>query len=100
MKVSNISYFTIYAYTVSSFSTSILVVKMSHYEVLFLYVLDQRPWSEWKRTDASCIQHTGHDVEQVQELYSMCEEPLLNSCSHRKKLHWDNNNTSYLSPMN
>ncbi|CAF1183734.1 unnamed protein product [Rotaria sp. Silwood1] len=24
----------------------------------------QRPWSEWKRTDTSCIQHTGHDVEQ------------------------------------
>ncbi|CAF1553370.1 unnamed protein product [Rotaria sp. Silwood1] len=61
---------------------------------------NQRPWSEWKRTDASCIQHTGHDVEQVQELYSMCEEPLINYCSHRKKLHWDNNNTSYLSPMN
>ncbi|CAF4633632.1 unnamed protein product, partial [Rotaria sp. Silwood2] len=31
----------------------------------------QRPWSEWKRSDESCIQHTGHDVEQVQQLYSM-----------------------------
>ncbi|CAF5104661.1 unnamed protein product, partial [Rotaria sp. Silwood1] len=37
----------------------------------------QRPWSEWKHTDASCIEHTGHDVEQVQELYSTCEEPLI-----------------------
>ncbi|CAF0908432.1 unnamed protein product [Rotaria sordida] len=61
---------------------------------------NQRPWSEWKRTDASCIQHTGHDVEQVQELYSMCEESLVNYCSHRNKLHWNNTNTSYLSSMN
>ncbi|CAF4193621.1 unnamed protein product, partial [Rotaria sordida] len=61
---------------------------------------NQRPWSEWKRTDASCIQHTGHDVEQVHELCSMCEGPLVNYCSHRNKLHWDNISTSYLSPMN
>ncbi|CAF2715941.1 unnamed protein product [Rotaria sp. Silwood2] len=61
---------------------------------------NQRPWSEWKRTDTSCIQHTGQDVEQVQELYSMCEEPLINYCSHRDKLHWNSTGTSYLSPMN
>jgi len=56
----------------SSLSISKLVVEMNHYAGVF-YILDQRPWSEWKCTDASCIQHTGHDVEQVQELYSMCK---------------------------
>ncbi|CAF2647051.1 unnamed protein product [Rotaria sp. Silwood2] len=34
---------------------------------------EQRPWSDWRRTDESCIQHTGHDVEQIEQLYSMCE---------------------------
>ncbi|CAF1316509.1 unnamed protein product [Rotaria sp. Silwood1] len=61
---------------------------------------DQRPWSEWKHTDASCIEHTGHDVEQVQELYSTCEEPLIGYCSHRNKLHASSATTSDLSPMN
>ncbi len=51
-----------------------------------LNILDQRPWSEWKRTNTSCIQHTGHDVEQLEELYSLCEEPLINYCAHRDKL--------------
>jgi hypothetical protein len=43
----------------------------------FIHLLGQRPWSEWSRTDASCIQHTGYDIEQVQELYSMSEQPLI-----------------------
>ncbi|CAF4114655.1 unnamed protein product [Rotaria sp. Silwood2] len=60
----------------------------------------QRPWSEWRRTDASCIQHTGYDVEQVQELYSMCEQPLINYCSHRSEQLTNSTTTSYLSPMN
>ncbi|CAF1070386.1 unnamed protein product [Rotaria sordida] len=60
----------------------------------------QRPWSEWKRTNASCIQHTGYDVEQVQELYSMCEEPLINYCSHKNYRLTDGAATFYLSPMN
>ncbi|CAF1346933.1 unnamed protein product, partial [Didymodactylos carnosus] len=29
----------------------------------------QRPWSEWKRTDASCLQHTGHDGQVTLEQY-------------------------------
>ncbi|CAF4234485.1 unnamed protein product [Rotaria sp. Silwood2] len=61
---------------------------------------EQRPWSEWKRTDASRIQHTGHDVEQIQELYSMCEEALINYCSHKNYRHTNSAATSYLSPMN
>ncbi|CAF3863872.1 unnamed protein product [Rotaria sp. Silwood1] len=61
---------------------------------------NQRPWSEWKRTDVSCIPHTGHNVEQVQELYSMCEEPLINYCSHRDKVLANSTTRSYLSPMN
>ncbi|CAF3852707.1 unnamed protein product, partial [Rotaria sp. Silwood1] len=60
----------------------------------------QRPWSEWRRTNASCIQHTGYDVEQVQELYSMCEEPLVNYCSHKDYRLTNSAATSYLSPMN
>ncbi|CAF3001569.1 unnamed protein product [Rotaria sp. Silwood2] len=60
----------------------------------------QRPWSEWRRTNASCIQHTGYDVEQVQELYSMCEEPLVNYCSHKDYRLTYSAATSYLSPMN
>ncbi|CAF3502581.1 unnamed protein product [Rotaria sp. Silwood2] len=60
----------------------------------------QRPWSEWKRSDESCIQHTGHDVEQVQQLYSMCEQSLRNYCSHRNVQHSNSTNTPYLSPMN
>ncbi|CAF1337255.1 unnamed protein product [Rotaria sordida] len=60
----------------------------------------QRPWSEWSRSNESCIQHTGHDIEQVQELYSMCEQSLINYCSHRNKEHTDSTITPYLSPMN
>ncbi len=30
----------------------------------------------------------------------MCEEPLINYCSHRNKLHPDDTTTIYLSPMN
>ncbi|CAF1561330.1 unnamed protein product, partial [Rotaria sordida] len=73
------------------------VANQQHFQILDD---NQRSWSEWKRTDASCIQHTGHDVEQVHELYSMCEEPLINYCSHRNKLHVSSATTSYLSPMN
>ncbi|CAF1550003.1 unnamed protein product [Rotaria sordida] len=60
----------------------------------------QRPWSEWKRTDESCIQHTGHDIEQIQQLYSMCEESLICYRSHRKEQHADDNIIPYLSPIN
>ncbi|CAF4129194.1 unnamed protein product [Rotaria sordida] len=60
----------------------------------------QRPWSECRRTNASCIQHTGCEVEQVQELYSMCEEPLINYCSHKNYRLTNSAVTSYLSPMN
>jgi hypothetical protein len=33
---------------------------------LFLYIVEQCPWSEWRRT--------AHGAEQVQQLYSMCEQ--------------------------
>ena len=62
--------------------------------------LEQRPWLEWRRSDESCLQHTGHDIEQVQQLYSMCEQPLLNYCSHRNRRHTSSTMTPYLSPMN
>ncbi|CAF1290311.1 unnamed protein product [Rotaria sordida] len=29
-----------------------------------LHFVEQRPWSQWSRTDESCLQHTGHDLEQ------------------------------------
>ncbi|CAF4402163.1 unnamed protein product [Rotaria sp. Silwood2] len=61
---------------------------------------EQRPWSEWRRTNASCLQHTDHDVEQVQELYSMCEQLLMNYCSHKNHQLTNSATTSYLSPMN
>ena len=67
--------------------------------LLILLFLEQRPWSEWRRSDESCLQHTGHDIEQVQ-LYSMCEQPLLNYCSHRNRQHTSSTMTPYLSPMN
>ena len=65
-----------------------------------LYIIEQRPWSEWRRTNESCVQHTGLDVEQIQELYSMCEQPLMDYCSHKNYRHTNSINTSYLSPMN
>ena len=36
-----------------------------------MHLIEQRPWSEWSRSDECCLQHAGHDVEQVQDLYSM-----------------------------
>ncbi|CAF3080347.1 unnamed protein product, partial [Rotaria sp. Silwood2] len=63
-------------------------------------IVKQRPWSEWKRTDESCIQHTGHDIEQIQQLYSMCEESLIRYRSHTKEQHADDNIIPYLSPIN
>ncbi|CAF3355046.1 unnamed protein product [Rotaria sp. Silwood2] len=61
---------------------------------------EQRPWSEWDRTYESCVQHTGHDIEQVHQLYSMCEQSLIKYCLHRTKKQSDNINTTSLSPMN
>ncbi len=61
---------------------------------------EQRPWSEWGLTNESCKQHTGDDIEQVQQLYSMCEQQLMNYCLRRTKEQSNNTNTSLLSPMN
>ncbi|CAF4936614.1 unnamed protein product, partial [Rotaria sp. Silwood1] len=61
---------------------------------------EQRPWSEWSGTNQSCVQHTGNDIEQVHQLYSMCEQSLINYCMHRTKQQSDNVNTISLSPMN
>ena len=48
----------------------------------------------------SCLQHTRHGVEQVEDLYSMCEQSLLNYCQHRNEEDPNINITPYLSPMN
>ncbi|CAF1543075.1 unnamed protein product [Adineta ricciae] len=61
---------------------------------------EQRPWSEWRLTDESCIQHTAHDTEQIRQLYSMCEESLIRYRSHRKEQRTDGTVTSCLSPIN
>ncbi|CAF2014402.1 unnamed protein product [Rotaria magnacalcarata] len=61
---------------------------------------EQRPWSEWDRSDQSCIHHTWHDIEQIHQLYSICEQSLINYCLHRTKQQSDNVKTSSLSPMN
>lgn len=66
----------------------------------FPLFLGQRPWSDWGRSDASCLQHTGHDIDQVQQLYSMCEQSLLNYCAHRNEKRSDSTNALFLSPMN
>ena len=63
-------------------------------------LVEQRPWSEWQRSDESCVQHTGLDIEQVQELYDMCEESLKKYRLHRYKQQTDIADRSYLSPMN
>jgi hypothetical protein len=69
--------------------------------ILFCFdFLEQRPWSEWGRTNESCLQHTGHDTEQVQQLYSMCEQLLIDYCYHRNKEYPNSTSTTYLSPMN
>ncbi|CAF5081600.1 unnamed protein product, partial [Rotaria sp. Silwood1] len=60
----------------------------------------QRPWSEWGLINESCVQHKAHDIEQVQQLYSMCEQSLMNHCLHRPKQESNNTNTPFLSPMN
>ena len=41
-----------------------MIVSTYAYDSCFI-ILEQRPWSEWKRSDESCRQHTGHDIEQI-----------------------------------
>jgi len=67
---------------------------------LCVFIVEQRPWSKWRRTDESCVQHTGFDVEQVQQLYDMCEQSLINYYSHRNEQLTNSIKTTYLSPMN
>ncbi|CAF1274018.1 unnamed protein product [Rotaria sordida] len=67
---------------------------------LFVVEQKQRPWSEWSRGNGSCIQHTGHDIEQVQLLYSMCEQLLTEYCTNRKRQETKSTNTPYLLPIN
>ncbi|CAF3663992.1 unnamed protein product [Rotaria sordida] len=55
---------------------------------------------KWQRSDESCVQHTELDVERVQELYDMCEEPLKKYRLHRYEQQTDIADRSYLSPMN
>jgi hypothetical protein len=78
MTVSNINFVHPHTLLISLFCTMEFIL-------LSLYVVEQRPWSEWQRSDESCVQHTGLDVEQVQQLYDMCEQSLLDYCSHRNE---------------
>ncbi|CAF1358711.1 unnamed protein product [Rotaria sordida] len=49
-----------------------------------LHFVEQRPWSQWSRTDESCLQHTGHDLEQHYhaERYIATEFDLSPSTMH------------------
>lgn len=64
------------------------------------YITDQRPWSDWSRSNNSCKQHTGHDIEQVQRIYNMCEQSLIEYCTNRKQQYTQSSNVTFLSPMN
>ncbi|CAF0883242.1 unnamed protein product [Rotaria sordida] len=60
----------------------------------------QRPWSEWSRNNESCAQHTGLDIEQVQFLYSLCEQSITEYCTNRKRQQTIDTDVPYLSPIN
>ncbi|CAF3356073.1 unnamed protein product, partial [Rotaria sp. Silwood2] len=60
----------------------------------------QYPWSVWSRNNQSCLQHTGHDIEQIQQLFVICEKSLINYRTHRKQKSTTDTNVPYLSPMN
>ncbi|CAF3811031.1 unnamed protein product [Rotaria sp. Silwood1] len=60
----------------------------------------QRPWSEWSLNNQSCIQHTGHDIEQIQQLFLICSQSLMNYCARRRHQCTTDTNVPYLSPMN
>ena len=62
--------------------------------------LGQRPWSEWSRNNESCTQHTGLDIEQVQFLYSLCEQFITEYCTNRKRQQTTDTDVPYLSPIN
>ncbi|CAF3121603.1 unnamed protein product [Rotaria sp. Silwood2] len=61
---------------------------------------EQRPWFEWSRSDESCTQHTGHDIEQVQQVFNMWEQSLIEFCMNRKQQHTTDTNNKFLSPIN
>ena len=63
-------------------------------------MVEQRPLFDWSRTNESCVQHTRHDIEQIEQLYSMCKQSLINYCYNRHKSHSNSTNTTSLSPMN
>ncbi|CAF4583117.1 unnamed protein product [Rotaria sp. Silwood2] len=67
-------------------------------EIQMLYD-EQRPWSEWSLSNNSCTQHTGHDIEQVRQLYSFCEQSLVEYCTNRKQ-QATSTDIPYLSPIN
>ena len=69
-------------------------------DVFISYIVEQRPWSEWSSSDNSCIQHTGHDIEQVERLYSMCKQSLVEYCANRKQQYTKTSDVALLSPMN
>ncbi|CAF1298484.1 unnamed protein product [Rotaria sordida] len=74
--------------------------QISNFQELQTLYVDQRPWSEWSRSNDSCIQHTGHDIEQVQLLYNMCEQSLIEYCTNRKQQCSSSTKMPYLSPIN
>ena len=66
----------------------------------YFIILEPHSWSQWKCSDESWRHHTEHDIEQVQQLYSLCEQSLLNYYSHRNEQQIDDINTPFLSPIN
>lgn len=38
----------------------------------------QPPWSDWSTDEKTVLQRTGHTVEEVQRLYDLCKEDLIN----------------------
>lgn len=62
--------------------------------------VDQYPWSEWGRSDNSCRQHTGLDLEQVQLLFDLCEQSIVKYCANRKQQLQQNTGVPLLSPIN
>ncbi|CAF1368771.1 unnamed protein product [Rotaria sordida] len=70
--------------------------RMQDFQMLYN---EQRPWFEWSLSNNSCIQHTGHDIEQVRQLYNLCEQSLIEYCANRKQ-RTTSTNIPYLSPIN
>lgn len=61
--------------------------------------MGQRPWSDLSRNNESCVRYTGHDIEQLQFLYDLCEQSIKEYCANRKRQTTDTD-VPYLLPIN